>query len=1456
MSKCTVLAHVRKPDGSIVESKLFKDLLHYTANRQEAKEHYAVATNQDFINQVRDRLQFDENGEVTLESYKDIIGLEEGENVLQTLNSDIKSGVYDYGTAIHKVQDFNRTNPFRGSYMATLTYSDGQYRLSVVRRSNKQESRLESIIHKQSLQDRILYYLERAGVSVDFLDRESKDNTSRYSTMNAERTAEGLYQLIRIAHGENVTQELAEEAGHFAVGALGDHVLVTRLLNLLTEDVQKSILGDSDKVLGNNSKREVAGMLVGQALQGKIDDKMAWQKLAQRIATFCKKVFYNLKGDDIKLSILNAESTARQIAEGFVSPNFNGNVETALQTKEMLYSAAPSYNVATYRRTIQQLNLLVRQLGNIAQDSFSDEVMQALLEAEVGRGLLTNKVGIVADNISLEGIAIALSNMADMVGPGKTVDNLLKSIDFTNLTEFNDHLAENGRKLRQARTFISNLLILTNLINDALDTTTGQAKIIGDVEHIVINDNGTLKQVNLKDLLTQVKQSLQGTAMSLEGELKTKEFQFFSRFMQQVYGEKYITLSARQVFKKQNGHLVFKPMAEAMQTISTKDFIDSSLESLESDISLYQRWLSSMSNNGDVIGQLVDKIVKQANKQADDITLNVFDSLRILKERLHNLGYKDTSFLFEKDHEGKLTGNILSELNWGEWENDRKAFLDAEREAFKQANPSLVNMSENEKALKWQIWLHPKMKAWNEAHSVYGEAQGRWIPSNNYHNDEFDATVNTPELKAWYNDMMALKESLDGMIPEGSTLPVRMPQFKGTFVQQLRNRRLYEGGIKAFVHTLRNSILEKFCESSEDTEYGSLQTYNSEDESLFYNAIAFETEKMNRLPLFGINKLKDTAELSTDLFHTMLSYAGMASSYLAMSRLTDTLEVGSEVLNRRRVGGTTLESDKKADKSRAYNRYLKYLEKQVYGVSMKRHSFNMFKRTWVLEKIVNSTTELSAFMFLAGNVLGGTVNTGTGVIEMLKEAGSGEYYTLKDWNRALKDYFGNLVTNFGSNLPDFGSREADSKLALLVRRWNILGDNRKGFKDYETTHSWLYNALGKTLYLPYKSGDHFMQCMSYLALARHIKLYDSDGKQVDLIDTFKLVDNKDVISGAKKGKTLQIDGPYYKTKDGQHTYNLISGILNKLSSPIPNLTQEEQDYLNSSNLSLQDPNLSRKLQEEQQKLVWSVDDESSFMDKAREINNRMHGIYNNQDKVAFSQNWFGNALLAMKGWALGMMERRFGREHYSVALGHNVEGSLNTFLKVMRNTIGSKEDFMTTIRAILLPMGKKQWERMERLGYSYNQYSNIKRNYFDFMTILILAIIRGLTAAPDDDDDDESIPVGLAYYFANRLYREQAALNTPRGWYWESNTLLDLAPVGFSAVKALWDLGYEGVGALVTDEDSEFYYQSNGGNYSKGDSKVGRHYQKFIPYYKSINPILHPYQASQSYEYGRQVKQR
>ena len=75
------MAHVKNSKGEVVVSRLYEDLLTYTSNnRRLTKEYYAVGTNQEFLDKVRDRVEFDENGEITFKSLKEVANIEINKN--------------------------------------------------------------------------------------------------------------------------------------------------------------------------------------------------------------------------------------------------------------------------------------------------------------------------------------------------------------------------------------------------------------------------------------------------------------------------------------------------------------------------------------------------------------------------------------------------------------------------------------------------------------------------------------------------------------------------------------------------------------------------------------------------------------------------------------------------------------------------------------------------------------------------------------------------------------------------------------------------------------------------------------------------------------------------------------------------------------------------------------------------------------------------------------------------------------------------------------------------------------------------------------------------------------------------------------------------------------------------------------------------------------------------------
>lgn len=1475
---CSLKCHVRNPKGEVVESRLFNDLLHYTSNNRElTKEYYGVGTNQEFLDKVQGEAKFDENGQITLQSLRELTDLKthvEGKALLDMLNKDIGAGVYDYEEAMPKLQYFNRNSQFNNEFLATLEQTgDGKYRLHVVKNNRANLNALTKTISDRTLQDRILYYLNRAGVDVEFIKHDEKVG-GRYSTKNAKRTADGLYRLIQVAKGEHIDADLAEEAGHFAVGALGNSPLVTRLMNLLTPEVQKKLIGSKEiegKYLGNQSRRELAGYLVGRAIAGHIDERASWQSLLHRIINKIKRIFAHVTGNNILRDAAEIEKIADRIASGFMSPDFSGDVQASLKTSESLYSAKDSFNTKVFKTVANRLYLQAEEMANIDRSLYT-KFNNIAGQVVAGRGNAQG-AGILSDYIALEGITESISLLSDLMRG--EIPDLLTSIDFDNAADFNTNMVRNARALRVLRTFTRNALAIINEVNSATTNIQGADRLQGDLDRVqIVDSDGQKHTYNLLEITDKLSQLLRGKE-GLINQLKNKETQYFTKFCENAYGSKYVNRSARVLFdwKKEHGNSLIRFVGD--EKIPIADLIND----MESDIGIFDRWLGSMSNNPDVIGQIADKTTKLANKWADDLTNKAWDELRMLQRELQEIGLSNTDIFCEvSTRTGELTGNIVSKYVWGDYEADWAEFKRKCAEDFKEAHPEIENMTDFERSILWDSYFKPLARTWHRgngaspAHSQWSEEEQRYIPSDDYLSQQYIDTIESnPERLKWLNKYMQLKKSLDSRLPEGSTNSVRMPQFKGTFMNRVRNRRLTDNAASAFGGSLRTALRETFCESSEDTDYGSDQTYNNIEEDIFQNKLAFEKEKLNRLPIYGINKLKDMTEISTDLFQSTLAYAGMANTYAAFDTIVDTLEVGSEVLNRRKVGGVYTESENRANKSRAYNRYLKFLDKQVYGISTKKVKIG---RGLVINKVAGFLSGLASKVFLGGNVPGGMVNLGTGAIEVFKEGLAGEYYSIKDWRKAHKMYWGSLGSNLGSWWVDIGKQMKEDKVSLFIRHFNILGDNKEKQRNWETRRNranyFLYN---ESLFLPYKMGEHYMQSMSYLALANSIKVYDVDGTETSLYDAYSVEHLEDETGKTFKDRTLALNGVYLKDAESVEKYHMLEDILSEIdnalqsSSPfgrITNFTQEQLDYMNEKGYYMDDLSTLRTLIEtDKYNLTWSIDDESAFMDKAREINNRMHGIYNNQDKVAAQQSIFGNMLLSMKGYALGLAERRFGTSKHSTALGGEVEGSMRTLLKVIMSSATDRGGFSLTMRAILFPFGKKAKQNMLRAGFSANQFYNMRRNWGDGAAIVALLLLKLLTEAPvgDDDDDDEGetdILAGLVYYFSSRLFREQAAYNTPRGWSDESSTLLNVAaPAGFSVLTQLWSIASGAVGSqFASEDDSEYFYQSSKeGIYEEGDAKWERKFWRMFPYLRSEYVFNHPYDAAASYEYGRKLRQ-
>lgn len=1628
------MAHVKRPDGTVVESKLFKDLLHYTSsNRQLSKEYYAVGTNEEFLSQVRESEDFktDENGEITFDSLRKLAKMDlESDKLLQILNKDFSEGKYRYSDAKAKVEQFNNNNEFSDKAMATMTYlGNGQYYVSViptiktvinekgkqVKENNtaNEQQKLHDTIRNQELEDRIKALLKAHGVAVKFLEGDREGG--RYTTENASRMENGLYGLIELNEKGHVTDILAEEAGHFAVGALGDNPLVQRLQNVLKDSrAQEAALGSEEyktAQLGDKPSREVAGRLVGKALQRKLDNGHIARVLANRIANIAKRAFYGITGNEVRWAAAKAEQIANKIAYQFADGSNKFKVENAIDIQETMLDKSLTINQQVYRDTIDELGRMCKRLEAISRELPLTGSVQASLamatlsgiDGQSGKSAM-QMIDAQADVFAFDGIVQALVQVTDYLGPDKQIDTLLKSVDLHNPSEFYANMARNGRNLHQARVFLNSAATIIDIISEALDKNHSGGSLIlangSTLEDVRYQDEqGNWKTINIKDALSRYRNCIAAD----KSRLNNLETSYFAAFCEDIYGGKYITTTLGKTW----GNVWKGTEVLGEQRLKIADMVRGEIGG---DIDIFHRFLGSMSNNPDIIGQIVDKLVKNANKVADDITLQYRNKLEILLQRAKKMNL-DMADLLERDENGVPTGNMITppasatqhgnqeedfvheaymqELNevpsvhYGRWENARQKFKEEAWEEFKKQNPDWEGMAGFARGLKWDQFLRPKMKAWNKANSIRVDVLDpqtgdtkyvKWVPNAIYKSDQWEnlkkkypkKADSKDSLKQWINDYRTIKAELDGMLPVGSTSSYRLPQFRGTFTSAAKQEIGIKGKFKGVKDVIgRRWILDNWCETSQDTDYGDLSTMNSPEEELLGNKLNYESERALRLPVFGVNKIEKMQDLSTDLCHSMLAYSTMATSYAALDTVVDALEVGRYVLARRKFKGDTkwytkagrlLTRDKgrfnvpqgedallyAGVKDNAYGRYIKYLDKQVYGISATHCGVTTrWHKKVLLNKVLNNMASLGGAMFLGGNVMGGMVNTLTGFNNIFKEAITSDYFTPKDWAFAHKYYFTHFISMWST---DWGRLHKQNKLDMLLEHMNATSDNREKFRSWHTTRSRINNFMRTLCYLPYSTGDHYMQSMSYLSVAHGTKLYDTDGNEVtNLWEAFKKIVNTDDEDKFKAGKTLEFNrfcplnesditletlnakGSYLKAvtkttanfedwlvtqderwadevykKDHGTEYNdlreqfnsfttrelmkysstkykMMKNILGKVesylnsSSPlrgVPSFTQEEEAYLRTNNLGTGDYNsILQKVRHDIYNIIWSKADESAYMDKCREINIRLHGIYNQQDKTAWHNNWFWNAYLGMKGWLLGYLESMGSPQHHSIALNKGVEGFVSTAVKLPVDIVASvfrgssRMSITDMLITMICPWAGRSKRSMMKVGYSEEQNFNARRMAASVYMILTLLAIHLATAPPDDEDDeDEADPVtGGIYYASGRAMLEQMMGIWVPETFIQSGQILNILPVGVSAIMDLGYLAYQTAGTFVADEDNaEFFYQRNdpNGRYEEGTAKAWTHFERLVPYYKSWWGLFHPYQNYENYMFGRKMTSR
>ena len=1137
-NSCSLTCNIKDPKdpNKVKVSALWEDLAKFfKEDRRQAVIHYFLTKDSNFLRENSDILEFDTDGEVTLQSLKKALDRDgeystiSNDKVLLHLNQEIQEEIkgrnkvgnfVGYSEALDAVLKFNRSNQFREGYMATLKKdANGKYTVEVVHRDDNAEYALADHVHNKILTDAIRTLLKNKGLSVEFLDNPSY--AVQFNTQTAHLDADGLYAVASILDGINTSNEAAETAGHFIVASMQNSPLIQRLVDMLSTDVQKAIfrndkseLNRDDFIVAETSAMEAAGILIGRSLLKPFKDAQRTKTaiignfaaktiknwggirwLLSKITDFAYKVFGKEKPEDIRKLVQKAWDAASTAANGYIADQEESDTKAALATSASYSAGSLTKNMAkSVRRNIVAFNDTLGSLKDIVAN-LRDSVGRAdnATNMDIYKNLTklvetvaTKKADMnfeaFAQKSSIEGMIVALEGITYVLD--HNIRDLLEQIQPSNRTSSYYSITANARNMRTVNTAIQGIGALYEALNSKLDTLSSNETInYLDADKNRISENLKEAVKKLGDVLVGNVESytdITGQNTELHGLrelMEAKRRQIFIDAIREFYGDNFVDMAAGMVWEQRG---LIKVLVPKNQRAEVKNFI----ESLNSDITWFDRFFSSAADCGDFVTAVGNKQTKLANMYADRVASIFYDRIEESRMQMAEVfGTTDWTPLLETidvfDDDGNKigtskTGNFVQELNYGAWEKDRDEFkrqlkLDWFEFLAKDKKKGYANnknvkgyvysLTDLQKAALYHKFSDPLWQKWHEEHSdVVKTAFGKkYVPkATKYHNMQWDNLFGTKNLflsseevadrkrkLQWYNAFMQIKEDMDAFLPKNATVTWRAPQMTGRFSHRYRNLKTRMGNTPAFWKAMRREVGDWYTiRPDEAWKFGSNNEFNTIEEDPLEDEMYFQREKINRLPLFGINKLKNRDDLSTDIFGTMVQYGSMAATYNAMEQVVDVFELGRDVLKQRQFkdSGSKFEIFRKKGESRAYARYLKFLEKQVYGLNVTPPDT---KLDTLFRKLINKLSSLGGRILLGGNVHGGIVNVGTGFLEMYKEALAGENYTSDEFWKAHQMYFNGLLSFdsesiYGTMLNGvLNTQRPEDKNSLWIRHWNI-----------------------------------------------------------------------------------------------------------------------------------------------------------------------------------------------------------------------------------------------------------------------------------------------------------------------------------------------------------------------------------------------------------------------------------
>lgn len=722
--------------------------------------------------------------------------------------------------------------------------------------------------------------------------------------------------------------------------------------------------------------------------------------------------------------------------------------------------------------------------------------------------------------------------------------------------------------------------------------------------------------------------------------------------------------AVRELFDK-NEQLIKDKEKETMKLIA-REYLGDSLangtsinrlvEEFAFDSSIYD-YMYGVGRVSNPLIATMGTIIREAQDKRTAKLVDISRRIRRATDSLYKAGF-NTEFMYEDG------GYIISDIDWALFNKARRtAIKDFRRRGYKGLN------------LKEQI------DAWEAAHMEDREVdptnhRTEKVPNSNYRKP---MPTLTAEQQAYYDTMMAIKGEIGSMLPNYAQRHHYIaPQLRRSFVDAM-NQAMRDRSLKQAGKAIGNKVKDLFVVREDDTDFASNGIIDGEDYTMSSGAL--DNTPYRQIPLFYINKIKDQSELLKDFSGGLQAFAGTAVNFQCMNEIKDMVEFMGDYIKSQNpaakkgderqaesivTNSISMFKDLIGHTSNSHTQGIVdgFIDKHLYGVKMKDTG------KWV--KFAQTLLGYTSLRSLAVNVKGAISNYLVGELQMLIEAGGGEFYGLKDYAFAHAKVFGDNTIHGYGRIMDFMTNNRNSEAVLLAERFDPLNEEYEELSHERYHKGPLRHLLGKDFsFIGYGMGEHMIHYVTMYAILHNVKV-KIDGKEDSLYNAFYV--EKPTTPGDRNSVLKLKDNVTYEDENGNQV---------------------------------------------------EVDD--AFLDKIRNriryCNQNTHGSMNEEDKGLIHQHMLGRFAMNLRQWMVEHYSRRYRGTHWDATLGEEREGYYNTVGKFLVELWKDHQKFNFEIR--------QHWNEMNT-----QQKANFRRAISELAILCSLISLSFGLGEPEDHKKD------------------------------------------------------------------------------------------------------------------------